>query len=79
MNQHVSGADIKTGRLTAEEYRRNFKDKQHLLTDVTAAVEAYRCFYCDDAPCTAACPTDIDVPSFINMIASGNRPSMLNR
>jgi dihydropyrimidine dehydrogenase (NAD+) subunit PreT len=37
-----------------------------------AAVEANRCLNCFDAPCTAACPTHIDVPKFIKKIASGN-------
>ena len=37
-----------------------------------AAVEANRCLYCFDAPCTAACPTHIDVPMFIKKIAAGN-------
>ena len=37
-----------------------------------ALAEANRCLYCYDAPCTAACPTHIDVPRFIKKIASGN-------
>jgi dihydropyrimidine dehydrogenase (NAD+) subunit PreT len=37
-----------------------------------ALVEANRCLYCFDAPCTAACPTHIDVPRFIKKIAQGN-------
>ncbi len=37
-----------------------------------AVVEANRCLFCFDAPCTAACPTHIDVPRFIKKIASGN-------
>ncbi len=37
-----------------------------------ALAEANRCLYCFDAPCTAACPTHIDVPRFIKKIASGN-------
>lgn len=45
----------------------------HPAFDATAAVpEANRCLYCFDAPCTAACPTHIDVPGFIKKIASGN-------
>ena len=37
-----------------------------------ATAEANRCLYCYDAPCTAACPTHIDVPRFIKKIATGN-------
>src|ERR1035441_10629025 len=37
-----------------------------------AAIEANRCLYCYDAPCTAACPTHIDVSRFIKKIATGN-------
>ncbi|HEX7159345.1 MAG TPA: NAD(P)-dependent oxidoreductase [Edaphobacter sp.] len=37
-----------------------------------AVVEANRCLYCFDAPCTAACPTHIDVPKFIKKIATDN-------
>ncbi len=37
-----------------------------------ALAEANRCLYCYDAPCMHACPTHIDVPSFIKKIASGN-------
>ncbi len=39
-----------------------------------ALVEANRCLFCFDAPCTAACPTHIDVPRFIKKIASENLP-----
>ena len=45
----------------------------HLALDSQSAVaEANRCLYCFDAPCTAACPTHIDVPRFIKKIATGN-------
>jgi len=37
-----------------------------------AALEASRCLYCFDAPCIMACPTGIDVPTFIRKIAHGN-------
>jgi dihydropyrimidine dehydrogenase (NAD+) subunit PreT len=37
-----------------------------------ALAEANRCLFCFDAPCTAACPTHIDVPRFIKKISSGN-------
>jgi glutamate synthase (NADPH/NADH) small chain len=42
------------------------------LTPNEAAVEADRCLYCFDAPCTHACPTHIDIPRFIKKIASQN-------
>ncbi len=37
-----------------------------------ALVEANRCLFCYDAPCTHACPTHIDIPRFIKKIASEN-------
>jgi dihydropyrimidine dehydrogenase (NAD+) subunit PreT len=42
------------------------------FTSQEAVVEANRCLYCFDAPCTNACPTHIDVPRFIKKIATGN-------
>ncbi len=37
-----------------------------------ALIEANRCLFCFDAPCIQACPTGIDIPSFIKKIANGN-------
>ncbi len=42
------------------------------LSDHEALVEANRCVFCYDAPCTHACPTHIDIPRFIKKIATGN-------
>ena len=37
-----------------------------------ALAETSRCLYCFDAPCIAACPTAIDIPTFIKKIGTGN-------
>ena len=37
-----------------------------------ALMEATRCLYCYDAPCIQACPTKIDVPTFIKRILEDN-------
>lgn len=42
------------------------------LTRSEALIEADRCYFCFDAPCTAACPTGIDIPGFIQKIRSNN-------
>ena len=42
------------------------------LSDHEALVEADRCLFCYDAPCTHACPTHIDIPRFIKKISTGN-------
>jgi glutamate synthase (NADPH/NADH) small chain len=42
------------------------------LSDHEALVEANRCLYCYDAPCTHACPTHIDIPGFIKKISTAN-------
>ncbi len=49
-----------------------FKEAKPLYTESEAGIEANRCLYCYDAPCTAACPASIDIPGFIRKIASGN-------
>jgi glutamate synthase (NADPH/NADH) small chain len=65
-------SDVAAGRLSQAEYARNFADAHPPLTAVQALLEAERCYYCFDAPCTTACPTGIDIPSFIARIAQGN-------
>ncbi len=52
--------------------RERFGEIKPPLAPQAALVEAHRCLYCFDAPCTAACPTHIDVPGFIKRIATGN-------
>ena len=68
----ISAPDIHAGRLSAADYARNFADSSPPLTQAQALLEAERCLYCYDAPCATACPTSIDVPSFIKRIADGN-------
>ena len=41
-------------------------------TTAAARTEAERCLYCYEAACTSACPTGIDVASFIRKIATDN-------
>ena len=54
------------------EIAQRFEDLHPPFASQAAVVEANRCLNCFDAPCTAACPTHIDVPRFIKKIASGN-------
>jgi glutamate synthase (NADPH/NADH) small chain len=49
-----------------------FTDLAPPLTSRQAAIESARCLYCYDAPCTRACPTGIDVASFIRNIHDHN-------
>jgi glutamate synthase (NADPH/NADH) small chain len=50
----------------------DFADIAPALTPDYALLEANKCLFCYDAPCTVACPTHIDVPAFIKKIATGN-------
>ena len=59
-------------KLSPEKYEHNFADITPPLNSRQAAIEAARCLYCFDAPCTQACPTRIDVPGFIKRIMTGN-------
>ena len=49
-----------------------FADDKPAYTRSQAVVEANRCLFCHDAPCTKICPTHIDIPNFIRKIATGN-------
>ena len=68
----ASNAHIRTGRLSQEELEKNFADLHPPLSRSEALIEADRCYFCFDAPCTTACPTGIDIPGFIQKIRSDN-------
>src|ERR1700734_2906623 len=61
-----------TVQFSREEFAQRFADLHPPFAPQSAAIEAARCLNCFDAPCTAACPTHIDVPKFIKKIASAN-------
>jgi glutamate synthase (NADPH/NADH) small chain len=64
---------ITNNKLSAEQYEQNFADIRPPFENKTAAaVEANRCLFCYDAPCTKSCPTSINVPKFIKQIATEN-------
>lgn len=64
---------ISANRLTKEQYEQNFSDiHPPFETKDAALVEANRCLFCYDAPCTKSCPTSIDVPKFIKQITTDN-------
>ena len=60
------------GHLSRAEIEDNFADINPMLDKKRAIVDSARCFFCHDAPCVEACPTDIDIPNFIRMISTGN-------
>ncbi len=62
---------ILANRLQPEDYDRNFADIHPPFDTAEAAlVEANRCLFCYDAPCTKSCPTSINIPKFIRQIAT---------
>ena len=68
-SQFTSG--VVSERLSAEDLSSNFSDLHAPLDHHEAAVAADRCYFCHDAPCITACPTDIDIPLFIRQISTG--------
>ncbi len=65
--------DVAAGRLSPQQLERNFAEVVLPYTTGEAAAEALRCLYCYDAPCIRACPTHIDIPTFIRKITTDNR------
>lgn len=64
--------DIRKGRLSSEEYAKNFCDIHPPFDQKMATLESSRCFFCYDAPCMEACPSEINIPEFIRRIHTGN-------
>ncbi|MDR9393817.1 MAG: NAD(P)-dependent oxidoreductase [Roseovarius sp.] len=71
MTDKTLNPGIHPGRLDAPQYEQNFADLHPPLDDHAALVAADRCYFCHDAPCITACPTEIDIPLFIRQIATG--------
>ena len=72
MAKQKPSPDIRSSRLGKSEIDRNFSDLHPPLSRSEALIEADRCYFCYDAPCTTACPTGIDIPGFIQKIRSDN-------
>lgn len=58
--------------LSLAQLQDSFSETYPRYTENEARVEADRCLYCFDAPCIKACPTSIDIPTFIRQIANDN-------
>ena len=71
MPSDVFAPGINAQRLEGEAYADNFADLHAPLDAHEALVAADRCYFCHDAPCMTACPTDINIPLFIRQIATG--------
>jgi dihydropyrimidine dehydrogenase (NAD+) subunit PreT len=71
MDARALKAGVVPGRLDDDVLAAGFADLHAPLSDHEALVAADRCYFCHDAPCITACPTDIDIPLFIRQIATG--------
>ena len=59
-------------KLPRDRYEENFAELHPAFDRNQATSEAHRCLYCFDSPCMKACPTHIDISTFIKKIATGN-------
>ncbi len=62
----------KAPKLSLSEYEKNFDEITPAFSKNSAVLEANRCLYCYDSPCIKACPTHIDIPTFIKKISTDN-------
>jgi glutamate synthase (NADPH/NADH) small chain len=61
-----------TYALPGDRLELRLPDAKPSYREAEARAEAARCLYCHDAPCVKACPTSIDIPRFIQQIATGD-------
>jgi glutamate synthase (NADPH/NADH) small chain len=66
------GESWRAAKLPPDKLQKNFIEITPPLKPAEALVEANRCLFCYDAPCMRACPTHINISSFIQKIATGN-------
>jgi dihydropyrimidine dehydrogenase (NAD+) subunit PreT len=71
MSNSPTTPGIAAARLHPEDYARHFDDLYPNYDPHEATVAADRCYFCYDAPCITACPTEIDIPLFIRQIQAG--------
>ncbi len=57
---------------TKPDFDANFCALHPAMTGTQAYYAASKCLFCYDAPCTIACPADIDIPLFIKQIYTEN-------
>ena len=72
MNRSGVDASKPVTELNLAALGERFSELKPPLSAREARVEANRCLYCFDAPCIRACPTHIDVPTFIRKISTDN-------
>ncbi len=72
MSNTISKSGIASDRLNSKQYPDVFTELHAPLSPHEALVEAGRCYFCYDAPCQTACPTDIDIALFIRQISTQN-------
>ncbi len=62
----------RAGEIMSSVLEQVIPDKKPLFSKTQALLEASKCINCFDAPCSKACPTNIDVGKFISQIAHNN-------
>ncbi len=67
-----SGNKSCSGGASDSDIAANFDDLHKPLNALQAIGAADHCIYCYDAPCIQACPTSIDIPTFIHQIRTDN-------
>jgi glutamate synthase (NADPH/NADH) small chain len=55
-----------------EVRRKNFDEVPFGYSDETAVLEAQRCLQCKKPKCRTGCPVEVDIPSFIGLVAEGH-------
>jgi glutamate synthase (NADPH/NADH) small chain len=73
-NNHMKKEKVSRHKMPEQEPRirvTNFKEVPIGYTEEMAVAEAKRCIQCKNPGCVTGCPVDVNIPTFIRLIAEG--------
>ena len=70
--RNMSNVKVSMPEQAPDVRNKNFSEVALGYTEEMAQEEALRCLHCKNHPCVSKCPVNVDIPGFIEKVASGD-------